>query len=114
MSNKSKERDIGFADAPSRTCNDPDCPFHGNLSVRGKVLTGRVISAKNTRTVTIRRDLLARDPKYKRMFKKYSSQLAHCPPCLDVEEGNLVRVGECRPISKTIAFVVIEKLEEKS
>lgn len=105
-------RNIGFAEAPSRTCDDPQCPFHGNLAVRGKVLSGRVISSKNAKTVTIRRELMATDPKYKRVYKKYSSQAAHNPPCINAEEGDLVRIGECRPISKSVAFVVIEKIEE--
>ncbi|HER54639.1 MAG TPA: 30S ribosomal protein S17, partial [Candidatus Bathyarchaeota archaeon] len=39
---------------------------------------------------------------------------AHCPPCLDVKAGDKVRLAECRPISKTVGFVVIEKLEDGS
>ncbi|HDI23882.1 MAG TPA: 30S ribosomal protein S17, partial [Thermoplasmatales archaeon] len=36
---------------------------------------------------------------------------AHCPPCLDVKVGDKVKIGECRPISKGVSFVVIQKLE---
>ncbi|MBT8172356.1 30S ribosomal protein S17, partial [Candidatus Bathyarchaeota archaeon] len=39
---------------------------------------------------------------------------AHSPPCLEIKAGDKVRLGECRPISKTVGFVVIEKLEEGS
>jgi Ribosomal protein L14 len=37
---------------------------------------------------------------------RYSS---HASPCLGLKVGDRVRIMECRPISKTVAFVVIEK-----
>ena len=33
---------------------------------------------------------------------------AHVPPCLEVRDGDEVTLGECRPLSKTISFVVVE------
>ncbi len=36
---------------------------------------------------------------------------AHNPPCIDAKVGDRVRIGECRPLAKTVSFVVIEKLE---
>ena len=76
-------RDIGYAQAPPRSCDDPHCPFHGNLAVRGRILTGIVTSAKNTRTVTIQREIIDTDPKYKRVYKKYGRIGAHNPPCIN-------------------------------
>ncbi|MDH5460348.1 MAG: 30S ribosomal protein S17, partial [Candidatus Bathyarchaeota archaeon] len=38
---------------------------------------------------------------------------SHNSPCINAKEGDRVRIAECRPISKTVAFVVVEKLEEK-
>jgi small subunit ribosomal protein S17 len=32
---------------------------------------------------------------------------------MDVEEGDRVLIAECRPLSKTVSFVVVEKLGEK-
>ena len=43
---------------------DKKCPFVGNVSIRGRILTGRVISTKMTRTLVIRRDYLHYIPKY--------------------------------------------------
>ena len=37
---------------PENTCDDPNCPFHGNLSVRGQVLEGIVTTNKAERTIT--------------------------------------------------------------
>ena len=105
-------RDIGFANAPKSSCTDPNCPFHGTLSIRGKVLSGTVVSDKNHTSVTIERELLVLDRKYSRYLKKKSKVTAYNPPCLNVKEGDRIRIGECRKIAKTIAFCVIEKLED--
>jgi len=51
-------------------------------------------------------------PKYKRYERRRSNIAAHNPPCLNVKAGDRVRLAECHPISKTVSFVVIEKLEE--
>jgi small subunit ribosomal protein S17 len=33
---------------------------------------------------------------------------AHNPPCINAKEGDVVKIAECRPLSKTKKFVVIE------
>jgi hypothetical protein len=43
---------------------DKKCPFTGNISIRGRILTGKVVSTKMTRTIIIRRDYLHYIPKY--------------------------------------------------
>ncbi len=97
---------------PKKTCNDKNCPFHGQLSVRGRILEGVVVSAKMDKTVIVRRDYLYYVPKFKRYERRHSHIPAHNPPCINAKEGDKVRIAECRPISKTVSFVVIEKLEE--
>ncbi|MGQ9565706.1 MAG: 30S ribosomal protein S17 [Candidatus Bathyarchaeales archaeon] len=96
---------------PKKSCADKNCPFHGELSVRGRVLEGKVTSAKMERTVVVRRDYLYYVPKFKRYERRHGHIPAHNPPCLDVKEGDKVKIAECRPISKTVSFVVVEKLE---
>lgn len=98
---------------PKKSCTDPNCPFHGSLSVRGRTLGGLVISAKMDKTAIIRRDYLHYVPKYKRYERRHSHIPAHNPPCLNAKEGDKVKIAECRPISKTVSFVIVEKLEEK-
>jgi len=44
---------------------DKKCPFTGDVSIRGRILTGRVVSTKMTRTIVIRRDYLHFIPKYR-------------------------------------------------
>jgi len=98
---------------PKKSCDDRNCPFHGTLSVRGRVLEGTVISAKMDKTAVIRRDYQFYMPKFKRYERRHSHINAHNPPCLNAEEGQKVRIAECRPLSKTVSFVVVEKIEEE-
>ena len=98
---------------PTKTCEDRNCPFHGTLSVRGRVLDGVVVSAKMDKTVVIGRKYLQASSKFVRYERRHSHIPSHNPPCLDVKEGERVRIAECRPLSKTVSFVVVEKLEEQ-
>ena len=97
---------------PRKTCDDVDCPFHGTLSLRGRSHDGIVVSDKMEKTVIVRRDYLNYIPKYRRYERRRSNISAHSPPCLEINAGDKVRLAECRPLSKTVSFVVIEKLEE--
>jgi small subunit ribosomal protein S17 len=96
---------------PKKTCDDLNCPFHGELPVRGRVLDGIVASAKMDKTVIVERNYLLYVPKVMRYERKNSRIPSHSPPCIDAKEGDHVIVAECRPISKTVSFVVVEKVE---
>lgn len=94
---------------PRERCNDKNCPHHGILPVRGRVLNGVVASDKMDRTVIVRRDYHVFTPKYKRYERRHSHIAAHNPPCINSRQGDKVRIAECRPLSKSVSFVVIEK-----
>ena len=96
---------------PKKSCEDRNCPFHGALSIRGRVLDGVVISSKMDKTVVVQREYLQFSPKFVRYERRHSHIPSHNPPCLDVKEGQKVKIAECRPLSKTVSFVVVEKLE---
>ncbi|MCS7094542.1 MAG: 30S ribosomal protein S17 [Thaumarchaeota archaeon] len=98
---------------PSTECEDEACPFHGHLKVRGIILEGRVFKKYMRRTVVVERDITIYIRKYKRYMKKRKRTSVHLPPCIDVEVGDTVRFAECRPISKTKSFVVIENLSKR-
>lgn len=98
---------------PKKQCNDRNCPFHGTLSIRGQVLEGFVDSSKMEKTVIVRRDYFHYNPKFLRYERRYSRIPSHNPPCLNAKIGDFVKIAECRPLSKTVSFVVVEKLEEK-
>lgn len=81
---------------------DKKCPFTGLVSIRGRILTGRVVSTKMHRTIVIRREYLHYVPKYNRYEKRHKNLAAHVSPAFRVEEGDWVTVGQCRPLSKTV------------
>jgi small subunit ribosomal protein S11e len=88
---------------------DKKCPFTGNVSIRGRILKGIVVSHKMKRTIIVRRDYLQYIPKYRRFEKRHHKLAAHCSPCFEnVTEGDIVTVGQCRPLAKTVKFNVIE------
>jgi len=70
---------------------------------------GVVVSTKMRRTVVVRRDYLHYIKKYNRFEKRHKNLTAHCSPAFPrVKEGDVVTVGQCRPLSKTIRFNVIK------
>ncbi len=95
---------------PRKNCEDDNCPFHGKLPVRGKVITGVISNDKMDKTVGVERGYLNYVKKYMRYEKRRTRILAHNPPCIGAKEGDRVRIAECRPISKNVSFVVIEKI----
>lgn len=98
---------------PKKTCSDRNCPFHGELPVRGHVFDGVVASSKMDKTVVVKRNYLYYVPKFMRYQRRHSRIPSHNPPCIDAREGDRVVIAECRPVSKTVSFVVVEKIEEK-
>jgi small subunit ribosomal protein S11e len=82
---------------------DKKCPFVGEVSIRGRILTGTVISTKMHRTLVIRREYLHFVPKYARYERRHKNLAAHVSPAFRVEEGDQVTVGQCRPLSKTVS-----------
>ncbi|MHA2503184.1 MAG: 30S ribosomal protein S17 [Candidatus Kariarchaeaceae archaeon] len=107
----SKVKNIGLegVEAPAKTCEDTQCPWHGSLPVRGRILEGVVVSDNMTRAVVIRRDFLHLVRKYNRYERRKGLITARLPDCIDVKEGDVVKAVECRPLAKSISFVVVQK-----
>jgi small subunit ribosomal protein S17 len=88
------------------------CPFYGELSVRGQVIEGEVVSTEMAKTVVVEREYDVTVPKYDRMMKRRSRIPAHVPGVLEpLSEGDTVRIAETRPLSKTKAHVVVEVVD---
>ena len=108
---KIESKGIGIVlEIPKQKCNDVKCPFHGSLSVRGRQFTGIVVSIKMRKTAVIEFNRLHFLKKYERYEKRRTKLKIHNPECINAKDGDIVRVMECRPLSKTKNFVIIEKL----
>jgi len=106
---KSGVKNIGLrVKAPAATCADRNCPFHGTLGVRGQVFEGKVVSTKAQRTAIVEREYSHYITKFERYERRHSRIVAYKPDCIDAKEGNVVKIAECRPLSKTKSFVVVE------
>ena len=94
----------------SNGCNDIKCPYHGHLKLRGRTFIGIILSAKMHRTVVVEWEWKNYLPKYERYENRRTRIKAHNPDCIRGIEGEIVKIKECRPLSKTKHFVVIEKI----
>ena len=93
-------------------CSDRNCHIHGNLKVRGRTFEGRVIK-KFAKRVVIEFERMIYIRKYERYMKGKTKIHAHLPTCMEnqIHVGDLIKVQECRPLSKIIHFTVIEKIK---
>jgi len=75
-----------------------------------RILTGRVVSNKMNQTVTVLIERRVRHPLYGKIIRRSTKVHAH-----DEENscrvGDTVRVQECRPISKTKSWNLVEIIE---
>jgi small subunit ribosomal protein S17 len=94
------------------SCNDKDCPVHGNLKTRGKTFEGIIVDKQQTR-IAIEFERMVYIKKYERYAKSKTKVHARLPTCMEkeVQIGDFVQIRECRPLSKIIHFVVIEKVK---
>lgn len=76
---------------------------------RGRVFEGKVIKKFPTRVV-IEFERTVRVKKYERFFKKRSRMHARLPNGMHINIGDYIRIQECRPLSKIIHAIVIEKI----
>ena len=108
---KTKIKNIGInVQQPKDICNDPNCPFHGNIKVRGRIFKGDIIKTDVSNTATIAFSYYNYLRKYERYEKKYTRLKVHNPNCINAKVGNKILIGETRPISKTKHFVVLQVL----
>ncbi|KAL3321237.1 30S ribosomal protein S11, chloroplastic [Cichlidogyrus casuarinus] len=88
---------------------DKKCPFTSGVTIRGRILSGIVKKMKMNRTIVVRRDYFKFVKKYKRYERRHKNISVHLSPCFrDCAVGDLVTIGQCRPLSKTVSFNVIK------
>jgi len=95
-------------------CNDKFCPKHGQISLRGRIFKGKVIS-KFPKRVAIEFERPLYIQKYERYAKKKTKLHARLPDCISekIKIGDYVEIKECRPISKIIHFIVTRKISKE-
>ena len=75
-----------------------------------RIVTGRVVSNKMDKTITILVERLVRHPLYGKFIKRSTKLHAH-DEANECQEGDLVAITECRPISKSKFFKLVKIVE---
>jgi len=70
---------------------------------RVRTLTGRVISNKMEKTITVLVERFVKHPKYGKYIKRSTKLHAHDEENT-CQEGDIVMIAQCRPLSKTKAW----------
>lgn len=107
--NKTKTIGVDVA-APTGTCSDMACPFHGSLRVRGRTFVGTVVSSRMQKSAVVQWKRNHYIPKYERKEVRFTRISVHNPSCINAKDGDDVKIMECRPLSKTKSFVVVQNL----
>jgi len=85
-----------------------EAPEHG--PGRPRVRQGVVTSAKGDKTITVKIDVVRRHRRYHKILRSTLKLYAH-DEANDANEGDTVRVVECRPMSATKRWRLTEVLE---
>jgi small subunit ribosomal protein S17 len=83
------------------------------IKTRGRTFTGVVVDAKMQTTATVEWPRRKYVSKFERYMTSRTRVKAHNPQSIDAKKGDIVKLVECRPISKTKHFIIIEKVGQE-
>ena len=78
-----------------------------------RTLTGRVVSNKMDKSVTVKIERLVKHPMYGKYIRRSTKLHVH-DETNQCQEGDLVTIRQCRPISKTKSWTLVEIVEKAS
>lgn len=80
------------------------------IKTRGRTFVGTVISDKMSKTVVVHWERRFYVKKFERYERRQSKVNAHNPDEINAKKGDIVKIVETRPLSKTKNFIVVEIL----
>jgi len=95
------------ASAPAR---EPLAPVHAAVEGTRRVRQGIVVSDKAEKTIVVRIDIARRHRRYEKIVRSSSTLHAH-DESNEAHEGDVVRVVESRPLSRTKRWKLVDVLE---
>jgi len=99
------------ADAKGKKGGGTGTPPADRSSVAAKVRQGVVVSDRAEKSITVRVDIVRRHPTYEKVIRRSRTLHAH-DERNEAGEGDVVRVVETRPLSKTKRWRLVEILEK--
>jgi small subunit ribosomal protein S17 len=98
------------APAPDRSEIGQLAPVHAPVEGKRRERTGVVVSDKAEKTITVRIDVARRHRRYEKIVRSSSTLHAH-DENNEAHEGDVVRVIESRPLSRTKRWALVDVLE---
>ncbi len=105
---RGQEREKAKANKPAEPV--PDQAPRERVAGSAKVRLGVVTSSKAEKTITVRIDTARRHRKYEKIVRSSMKLHAH-DEANDANEGDLVKVIECRPLSRNKRWRLVEVME---
>ena len=78
-----------------------------------RTVTGRVVSDKMDKTITVMVERLIKFPIYGKFVRRSTKYMVHDEANL-AKEGDVVAIASCRPLSKNKTFTLVSVLENLS
>lgn len=78
-----------------------------NSESNGRTMTGKVVSDKMQKTIVVMVERTVKHPKYGKIIKRRTKLHAHDENQV-CKIGNIVKVRECRPLSKMKTWMLVE------
>jgi small subunit ribosomal protein S17 len=75
-----------------------------------RTITGRVVSSKMDKTITVLVERVVKHPVYGKYIKRSTKMMAHDEQNVCME-GDMVAITSCRPLSKNKTFKLVHVLE---
>jgi small subunit ribosomal protein S17 len=75
-----------------------------------RTITGRVVSNKMDKTITVLVERVVKHPVYGKYIKRSTKMMAHDEQNI-CQEGDVVAITSCRPMSKHKTFKLVQILE---
>ena len=75
-----------------------------------RTLTGRVVSNKMDRTITVAVERLVKHPTYGKYVRRTTKLMAH-DENNECNEGDTVDIAQCRPLSRRKAWTLVRVVE---
>lgn len=78
--------------------------------VKLRTVTGKVVSNKMDKTITVLVERVVKHPVYGKYIKRSTKLMAHDAENV-CQEGDIVSITSCRPLSRHKSFKLVEVLE---
>ena len=78
-----------------------------------RTLQGTVVRKGSAETIRVKIEKKQAHPLYHKVIRSHKHYLVHCTDMNSVEVGDVVVIGEVKPVSKSKSWAMVRKIEVK-